>query len=346
MSDQPLLRVFLSHTEEALAAQYLESGLEELRRIADVVVNPTGHVLSGAELSAAAAGCEVIIAHRATPGLAETFATAPDLVAFLRAAVDVSTIDVGAASAAGILVTRTGAVFENPVAELAFGMMIDLARGVSRMRGDYLAGRLPSAPRGVGLAAATLGIVGYGRIGRRLAAMARGWGMQVLVFDPATPPEPPLEAAGSLEVLLAASHFVVCLAASTPETAGMFDARAFAAMRPGACFLNLSRGELVNEDALEGALDSGHLRGAGLDVGLAPDQMPSPRFTARPDVVATPHIGGVTPEARMHQTMDTVRQVAALSTGRIPEGALNPDTASRLVRLAGRHGTSDGGDPT
>ncbi|WP_404589142.1 hypothetical protein, partial [Neisseria gonorrhoeae] len=77
--------------EDALTAQYLEAGLDELRRVADVVLNTSGDVLSGRELSAAAAGCEVIIAHRATPGLAETFATAPDLVAFLRAAVDVST---------------------------------------------------------------------------------------------------------------------------------------------------------------------------------------------------------------------------------------------------------------
>ncbi|MCR0985438.1 NAD(P)-dependent oxidoreductase [Roseomonas populi] len=338
MSGYPRLRVFLTHTEEALTAQYLEAGLEELRRVAEVVLNPTGRVLSGAGLSAAAKGCEVIIAHRATPGLAETFATAPDLVAFLRAAVDVSTIDIGAASAEGILVTRTGAAFENPVAELAFGMMIDLARGVSRMRGDYLAGRVPAPPRGIGMAGATLGIVGYGRIGRRLAAMAGGWGMRVLVHDPFASPVPPVEVAGSLEALLAAADFVVCLAVSAPGTARMFDARAFAAMRPGSCFLNLSRGELVDEDALEAALDSGHLRGAGLDVGLAPDQMPSPRFTARPDVVATPHIGGVTPEARMHQTMDTVHQVAALSAGQVPGGALNAEAAFRLAHLAGRRG--------
>jgi D-3-phosphoglycerate dehydrogenase len=337
MSGHPRLRVFLTHTQEALASQYLASGLEELRHVADVVLNPTGRVLSGAELSAAAAGCEMIVAHRATPGLAETFAAAPDLVAFLRAAVDISTIDVEAASAQGILVTRTGAAFEHPVAELAFGMMIDLARGISRMRGDYLAGRVPVPPRGIQMSSATLGIIGYGRIGRRLAEMGLGWGMRVLVSDPSARPAPPVEAVG-FEALLAASDFVVSLAASTPDTAGLFDAAAFAAMRPGACFINLSRGELVDEDALEAALDAGRLRGAGFDVGLAPDQMPSPRFTARPDVVSTPHIGGVTPEARMYQTMDTVRQVAALSAGQMPQGAVNPSAASRLARLAARAG--------
>lgn len=339
MSGHPRLQVFLTHPREALASQYLEAGLEELRRVADVILNPADRVLSGAELAAAAARCDVIVAHRATPGLAETFAAAPDLVAFLRAAVDISTIDVEAASAQGILVTRTGAAFEHPVAELAFGMMIDLARGISRMRGTYLTGRAPVAPRGIQISTATLGIVGYGRIGRRLAEMALGWGMRVLVSDPVARPAPPVEAVG-FEALLAASDFVVSLAAATPETAGLFGAPAFAAMRPGACFINLSRGELVDEDALEAALDSGHLRGAGLDVGLAPDQMPSPRFTARPDVVSTPHIGGVTPEARMRQTMDTVRQVAALSAGQMPDGAVNPAAASRLGRLVPRAGSA------
>ena len=329
------LRVFLTHTQEALASQYLDGGLEELRRVADVVLNPTDRVLSGAELAAAAVGCEVMIAHRATPGLAQTFVAAPDLVAFLRAAVDISTIDVAAASAQGILVTRTGAAFAHPVAELAFGMMIDLARGVSRMRGDYLMGRAPVPQRGIQMSTATLGIIGYGRIGRRLAEMALAWGMRVLVSDPSAQPAPPVEAVG-FGALLGASDFVVSLAASTPETAGLFGAAAFAAMRPGACFINLSRGELVDEDALEAALDTGQLRGAGLDVGLAPDQMPSPRFTARPDVVSTPNIGGVTPEARMYQTMDTVRQVAALSAGQMPEGAVNPSMASRLTKLATR----------
>jgi D-3-phosphoglycerate dehydrogenase len=333
MSNHPQLRVFLTHTKEALASQYLEGGLAELRLVADVVLNPADRVLSGVDLATAAAGCKVIVADRATPGLAQTFTAAPDLVAFLRAAVDISTIDVGAASAEGVLITRTSAGFEHPVAELGFGMMIDLARGISRMRGEYLAGHVPVPPGGIAISSATLGIVGYGRIGRRLAEMALGWGMQVLVSDPFAQPEPPVQAV-SFDALLAASDFVVSLAASTPKTARLFNAAAFAAMRPDACFINLSRGELVDEDALEAALDSGRLRGAGFDVGLAPDQMPSPRLTARRDVVSTPHIGGMTPEARMHQTMDTVRQVAALSSGQMPPGAVNPEAASRLGRLA------------
>lgn len=109
----------------------------------------------------------------------------------------------------------------------------------------------------------------------------------------------------------------------------MFGTEAFARMRPGSFFINLARGELVDERALEAALDSGRLAGAGLDVGSGPDQMPAARLAARPDVVATPHIGGTTIAARAHQAMDTARQVAAIAAGRMPEGAVNADAASR-----------------
>lgn len=326
------LRVFLSHTADQLPDAFAPAALHALQDCADVVFNRSG-VLAGRDLAAAAVGCQAIIAHRATPGLAETFAAAPDLVAFLRAAVDVSTIDLAAASAQGVLVTRVSPGFGDAVAELGLGMMIDLARGVSRAAVTYRAGGVPRATGGVQLSGSTLGIAGYGRIARRLAAIAQGVGMSVLASDPhAAIADADVEAV-PFAMLLARSDFVVCLAASTPETAGLFGASAFQAMKPGAIFINLSRGELVDEAALEAALDRGHLRGAGLDVGSAPDQMPLPRLARRADVVATPHIGGTTREARAHQAMDTVKQVIALGEARLPEGAINPMTAYRLDRL-------------
>jgi D-3-phosphoglycerate dehydrogenase len=90
---------------------------------------------------------------------------------------------------------------------------------------------------------------------------------------------------------------------------------------------------LVDEAALRAALDSGHLAGAALDVGRAPDQMPTPELAAHPRVVATPHVGGLTPPATLHQAMDTVRQVRALAAGRLPENAVNAEAAHRLARL-------------
>jgi D-3-phosphoglycerate dehydrogenase len=105
-------------------------------------------------------------------------------------------------------------------------------------------------------------------------------------------------------------------------------------MKRSAFFINLSRGNLVDETALSRALDAGQIAGAAMDVGRAPDQMPSSALASRADVIATPHIAGLTPEAIEHQALETVRQVAELLAGRMPRGAVNPDSASRLARLS------------
>ena len=324
------MKVFLTHSDEVFAGYFGDRALAELERHAAVVRNRTGRVLRDAELAEAARGCQAVIAHRATPGTAETFAAAPDLLAFLRCAVDISTIDVAAASRHGVLVTRATPGFTDSVAELGLGMMIDLARGISRSAAEYHAGGAAEPRMGRQLSGATLGLVGYGRIARRLAQVAAVLGMQVVAYDPHMPPDGPGVRAASLEETLGAADFVVCLAAATPETAGMMDAAAFARMRQGAFFLNLSRGELVDDDALGAALERGHLGGAALDVGRDPDQMPISRLARRPDVLATPHVGGLTRAATEHQAMDTVRQVAALVRGDMPDGAVNPESASRL----------------
>jgi len=327
------MKVFLTHTEEAFSRYYGERALAALREHTEVVRNRTGRVLEGAALAEAAAGCQAIIAHRATPGRAETFAAAPDLVAFLRCAVDISTIDVAAASAQGVLVTRATPGFTDAVAELALGLMLDLARGISDAVEAARAGRAAMPRLGRQLSGATLGLIGYGRIAQRLARSAQALGMRVLAYDPHVSDFGEGVTGLPLHGVLAEADFAVCLAIASPETAGMMNARTFGILRKGTFFLNLARGELVDEAALEAALDSGHLAGAALDVGSAPDQVPPPRLARRPDVIAVPHIGGLTREATEHQAMDTVRQVAALAAGRMPEGAVNAEAAHRLERL-------------
>jgi D-3-phosphoglycerate dehydrogenase len=102
-------------------------------------------------------------------------------------------------------------------------------------------------------------------------------------------------------------------------------------MKRDSYFINASRGELVDEAALRDALDSGRIAGCALDVGRAPDQMPSPALAAHPKVVATPHIGGLTPPAAEHQALETVQQLAALLRGEVPAGVVNADRAHRLA---------------
>ena len=323
-----MTRIFLTHTPDMLANYYGERALQALRGHGEVVLNTTGAVLTDpGRLAEAAAGAAIVVADRQTPGLAAYFAQAPDLVAFCRVAVDISTIDVAAASRHGILVTRATPGFVPAVAELAVGLMVDLGRGITDAACLFRSGTAPAARTGRQLAGSTLGIIGYGAIGRRLAELGVALGMTVLVADPHAAPAAPLQHV-PLPALLAGSDFVVCLAVSNADTAGLMGAAAFAQMRPSAYFINLSRGELVDEPALTQALDERRISGAALDVGRAPDQMPSPALARRPDVIAMPHVGGLTPEAAEHQAFDTVRQVAALVAGLVPDGAVNAGVAS------------------
>ena len=326
-----MMRILLTHTPHMLANYYGDRALAALRRHGEVRLNTTGRVLDDPDALVAAAGnAAVIVADRQVPVGAKVFAALPGLKAVCRVAVDISTIDVAAASRHGVLVTRATPGFVAAVTELAVGFMVDLARGVSRAVVDYRAGLEPQPRPGRQLAGATLGIIGYGAIGRSLAPVAVALGMRVLVADPYAAVTDPALRAVPFPTLLAEADFVVCLALATAETENLMNAAAFARMKRGAFFVNLSRGRLVDEAALRDALDAGHLGGAALDVGRAPDQKPPPGLAGRPDVIATPHIGGLTPEAAEHQAFDTVRQIEALAQGRMPEGAVNAEHAARL----------------
>ena len=329
-----MTRIFLTHTPEMFELYYGPRALTALAALGEVRRNETGRVLDDpAVLADAVGGAQIVVADRQTPAPAAFLDRAENLIAFCRVAVDISTIDVAAASRQGILVTRATPGFVPAVCELALGFMIDLARGITRAALLYRAGTPPPMRLGRQLAGATLGIIGYGAIGRRLADLTVALGMQVLVADPhATVTDARLRQT-DLPALLEAADFVVCLAVATAETEKLMDAGAFACMRRGAYFINLSRGDLVDETALAHALDSGRIAGAALDVGRAADQKPSPALAGRADVLATPHIGGLTVEAAEHQAFDTVRQVSDLLAGRLPTGAANAAFAHRLARL-------------
>ena len=278
---------------------------------------------------AAARDVDFIIADRSTAVPGEIFAALPKLRVVMRSAVDIRNIDVAAASAAGVLVTHAEPGFVTSVVELALGFLVDLSRGVSRATADYQAGRKPEIRVGRQLAGSTVGIIGYGRISRDLAPLLATLGMTVLVSDPYAQIDDRRFIKLPMDDLLARADYVVCLAIANEETENLLDAAAFARMKPDAFFINMSRGNLVDEAALTKALADGRIAGAAMDVGRAPDQMPSPELARLANVIATPHVGGLTPPASESQAMDTVRQVEALVKGEVPPGPANLDRWTR-----------------
>jgi D-3-phosphoglycerate dehydrogenase / 2-oxoglutarate reductase len=327
-------KLLLSHPPEILANYFGEEPLAALDAVADVTLNEAGRTMTESELLAAARDQAIIVLDRTTAGPRALFEASPALAAVCRVAVDIRNIDVVAASGAGVLVTQATPGFTDAVAEWILGAMIDLARGLTRCSMAYRAGEEPSVRTGRQLSASTVGIVGYGRIARRLHTLLTPFGCRIIIHDPYVSAEVGGPEVIDLDGLLGQSDFVVCLAVATEETESLFDASRFGRMRRGAFFINASRGNLVDETALENALASGHLAGAALDVGRAPDQRPSAWLAARPDVIATPHTAGNTPEAVAHQAWDVVRQVTALARGEVPDDAVNVDAWTRQALLA------------
>jgi D-3-phosphoglycerate dehydrogenase / 2-oxoglutarate reductase len=179
------------------------------------------------------------------------------------------------------------------------------------------------------LAGSRIGIIGYGSIGRHLAALAKVLGMEVMVTDPHVTVGDPDIRQVRLDDLLVHADYVVCLAVANEQTENLIGQPQLDRMQPHAFFINLSRGNLVDEAALAAALRKHRIAGAAMDVGRAPDQMPSPPLAKLRNVIATPHIGGLTPQAIEHQALETVRQVAAIIKGEAPVGAVNAEHWTR-----------------
>jgi D-3-phosphoglycerate dehydrogenase len=336
MSAHP--RILLTHTPDMRRNYYGERALADLEALGEVIRHEGAEPLHAAALIEAARDCQVIVADRATPCPGVIFEALPALVAVCRVAVDIRNIDVEAAGAAGVLVTQASRSWVPAVSELVIGLMIDAARGISRADAAYKAGGAPRAAlqaiMGRQLAGATAGIIGYGPLGRRVAELALAFDMKVLVNDPYVIVEHSDIEQVELDDLLRRADFVLPLALATEETEDLIGARELGLMRVDAFLVNLSRGNLLDEAALAAALEAKRIAGAALDVGRAPDQMPSPALAARADVVATPHMAGLTQPAIEGQALETVAQVAEVLRGRAPRGAVNPERAARLPLLA------------
>jgi len=315
------VKILLTHSPEALQLYYGERALARLKELGEVQLHRGSSPLEGEALIQAANDCELIVSYRQSPGPARLFERLPKLKAFLRCAIDIRNVDVAAASRAGVLVTQASAGFVTSVAELVIGLLVDLSRGITRSSIEYRSGRVPKASMGKELRGSTLGVIGYGAIGREVVRIAKALGMRVLINDPYVKGVEQT----AFDDLLRESDYVVPLALASAETENLMNATAFSKMKKDACFINVSRGNLVDEAALESALDSGRLAGCAMDVGRAGDQMPTPRLAERADVIATPHAAGLTLPAIEHQSLETVAQAAEIVKGRVPKGAVNAE---------------------
>ncbi|MCJ7873223.1 2-hydroxyacid dehydrogenase [Phaeobacter sp. J2-8] len=210
-------------------------------------------------------------------------------------------VDMAAARSHGITVVNTPGRNASAVAEFAIGGIIaevrNLARGHEALRkGDYRTDLYRADVTGDELCDMTVGVIGYGEIGKRVVSLLRAFGCRIMVSDPYVQLTAEDLRAGvemvSFDQLLAASDIVSLHPRVTAETTGMMDAAAFAAMKPGSTLINTARGPLVDYDALIAALQDGHLRGAMLETfPIEPVPLDSPLLTL-PNVTLTPHIAG------------------------------------------------------
>jgi phosphoglycerate dehydrogenase-like enzyme len=235
-----------------------------------------------------AQGVDVLLPSNA-PVDAAVIAAGGDLRLIQQPAAGAENIDVAAARGRGIPVCNAPGANPVSVAEAALLLMLALARRLPRARAAFAAGTIGEPP-GIELAGRTLGIVGRGKSGEALAAVAAGIGMQVVSVDSR-------RSEAEWRALLAAADVVSLHCPLTAATRGLLDDAAFAAMKPGALVVNCARGAVIDRGALERALASGRLGGAGLDVFWDEPWDPADPLYARPDVVVLPHVAGSTEEA-------------------------------------------------
>ena len=223
---------------------------------------------------------------------AKAIASAPRLRHVARTGVGLDNIDVAAATARGAVVTNVPDYCSEEVSDHAVAMLLAWARGLLPLDRQIKQGlwdptRIPKLYRVQDL---TIGVVGFGQIGRRVAEKFSGFGSPVLATGrrPITDPGPGVTDV-ALDALLAGSDAVVICAPLTPLTHHLFDAARLGRMRRGAFLVNVTRGPLIETQALIRALDDGHLAGAGLDV-VEGEPDPPAALVGRPDVIVTPHI--------------------------------------------------------
>jgi D-3-phosphoglycerate dehydrogenase len=295
------------------------AGVDLLREHFEVDVDGEG------DLAEKIGAYDAIVIRSATKLTADLIEKADNLKVIGRAGVGVDNVDVEAATRRGIVVANAPESNVVSAAEHTVGLLVALARNIPQAHAALVEGRWERSKwGGVELAEKTLGILGFGRIGQQVARRAVGLQMRVIAYDPFVSAERFRELGveqGTFDEVLARSDFVTLHLPLNDETRGAIDGEAIAKMRDGARLVNAARGELLDEQALAGALRSGKLAGAAIDV-FAQEPYSGPLLEA-PNIVVTPHLAASTDEAQDRAGVIVAEQVVAALQGGLVTNAVN-----------------------
>lgn len=279
-------------------------------------------------LAAALERCEALITRSGTAVTADLLARAPRLRLVARAGVGVDNIDVEACSRRGIVVVNAPLGNVVSAAEHTMAMLLALVRRIPDAHGQLRTGRWDRGIYGTELYRKTIGVVGLGKVGSRVAARLRGFEAELLVYDPYIPESRAREVGARLtdfDTLLREADVITFHVPLTEETAGMVTARELARMRRGVRLINCARGGIIDEGDLLAALESGQVAGTAIDVWSEepPRSETLRRLITHPRVVVTPHLGANSSEAQVNVALDVARQVVAFRDGELVEHAVN-----------------------
>jgi D-3-phosphoglycerate dehydrogenase len=302
-----------------------DSGIELLRGHFDV---ETGFDWDSEQLAGRIGEFDGILIRSATKMTADLIERGGRLRVIGRAGVGVDNVDVAAATRRGIVVANAPQSNVVTAAEHTVALLLALARNIPQAHASLTSGKWERSKfSGVELYDKTLGIIGFGRIGQLVAQRVRGFGMHVIAFDPFVAAERyrelGVEKASDPDAVYARSDFITVHLPKTDETKGFINAAAIAKMRDGVRILNVARGGLIDDAALQAGLDSGKIGGAALDVFPSEPITDYPLFSGYPNVIVTPHLGASTAEATDRAGFQSAEQVVAALTGGVVSTAVN-----------------------
>jgi glyoxylate reductase len=308
------------------------SAITRLRKVASVRVNAdASRIIAKKALIAGVRRCDILFSLLHDRVDRDVITANPDLRAITSQSITPDNIDVAEATRRGIPVTVVPPIVAEPTADIAFGLMLMVARRMVEGEELLRKGRFPGSQSahlvGAAVYGKTIGLIGgAGRIGRAVARRARGFGMRVLYWSPRRKPDIEREFEMTyvpLDDLLSQSDFVSIHSPLRPETRHQVGERELARMKPSAFLINTARGPIVDEAALTRALKKGQIAGAGLDV-FEHEPRVTPALLRMRNAVVTPHLGSAVTEVREQMANIVVDNILALIAGKPPPNCVNP----------------------